>query len=135
MPKKVLLPLFTFLFIFAVPMLLAQEGQKNEQEKASAQAEESKKAEQRDRWEGVIVRSSPDKSNLTVREVGSTRTRTVRYDSSRRWVSQAHGSKEVNDIDAGQVKDGDRVICRGTWEKDGALHAAVISKRISHSPR
>ena len=57
----------------------------------------------------------------------------MRYGSSTRWVSQEHGSKKVNRIDPTQVKDGDRVICKGTWEKDGALHATVISKRLSHS--
>ena len=56
----------------------------------------------------------------------------VQYDSSTRWVSQEHGSKKANDIDASQVKDGDRVICRGTWEKDGVFHATLISKRLSH---
>jgi hypothetical protein len=84
------------------------------------------------RWEGEIVRSSPDKSTLTVRKVGSNLERTVHYDGSTRWVSQEHGSKKVNDIDAGQVKDGDRVIVKGTWDKH-ELQATLISKRLSHS--
>ena len=135
MPKKVLVPLFTFLFAFSLPMLLAQEGSKNEAtEKTSAQAE-GKKTAKKDRWEGVIVRSSPDKSTLTVRQVGSSLAKTVQYDSSTRWVSQEHGSKKVNDIDASQVKDGDRVIAKGTMDKDGVLHATLISKRLSHSPK
>lgn len=83
------------------------------------------------RWEGNIVRSNKDKSSLTVRKVGSADERTVMYDSSTRWVSQEHGSKKVNDIDAGEVKDGDRVICKGTWDKDGTLHATLISKRLT----
>jgi hypothetical protein len=45
-------------------------------------------------------------------------------------VSQEHGSKKVNDIDAGQVKDNDRVICEG-HTADGVLHATLISKRLS----
>ena len=49
-----------------------------------------------------------------------------------KWVSQEHGSKTVNDIDASQVKDNDRVICKGTYDKDGVLHATLISKRLSH---
>ena len=53
----------------------------------------------------------------------------MQYDSSTQWVSQEHGSKKVNDIDASQVKDNDRVICKGTWDKDGILHATLISKR------
>jgi hypothetical protein len=85
-----------------------------------------------DRWEGNVVRSNQDKSTLTVRKVGSSEEKTVAYDSSTKWVSQEHGSKKVNDIDASQVKDGDRVICEGTWDKDGVLHATLISKRLSH---
>ena len=83
------------------------------------------------RWEGHVVRSSKDQSTLTVRKVGSSDERIVKYDSSTRWVSQEHGSKKVNDIDAGEVKDGDRVICTGTWDKDGTLHATLISKRLT----
>jgi hypothetical protein len=41
-------------------------------------------------------------------------------------------SKKVNDIDVSQVKDGDRVICEGSWDKSGLLHASLISKRLSH---
>ena len=135
MSKRMLILLFTFLVAFSVPMVFAQEGSKDEEAKESPAQGKAKRTAKQDRWEGVIVRSSLDKSTLRVREVGSNLERTVRYDSSTRWVSQAHGSKKVNDIDASQVKDGDRVICKGTWEKDGALHATVISKRLSHSPR
>jgi len=82
----------------------------------SAQEKMDKMAKQ-DRWEGNIIRSSQDKSTLTVRKVGSSEERTVTYDSSTRWVSQKHGSKKANDIDASQVKDGDRVICEGSWAR------------------
>jgi len=83
------------------------------------------------RWEGHVVRSSKDKSTLTVRKVGSSDERTVMYDASTRWVSQEHGSKKVNDITSDDVKDGDRVICTGTWDKEGVLHANLISKRLT----
>ena len=90
------------------------------------------KAAKQARWEGVVIRSSTDKSTLTVRKVGSgALEKTVAYDSSTKWVSQEHGSKKVNDIDASQVKDNDRVICKGTYGKDGVLHATLISKRLS----
>src|SRR5882672_5283164 len=79
------------------------------------------------RWEGHIIRSSKDQSSLTVRKVGSSAERIVKYDNSTRWVSQEHGKEKVNDIDASEVKDGDRVICTGTWDKDGVLHATLIS--------
>jgi hypothetical protein len=88
-----------------------------------------------DRWDGNIIRSDKDKSTLTVRKVDSpTLERTVMYDNSTRWVSQYHGDSKVNDIDSSQVKDGDRVICTGTLDKSGILHATLISKRLSHSP-
>jgi hypothetical protein len=90
------------------------------------------KAAKEGRLEGNIIRSSKDQSTLTVRKRGLvTAEVTVQYDSSTKWVSQFHGDKKVNDIDASQVKDGDRVICRGTWEKN-VLHATLISKRLSH---
>ncbi len=84
------------------------------------------------RWEGTVARSSADKSTLTVRKIGSNVEKTVAYDSSTKWVSQEHNSKEVNPIDASQVKDNDRVICKGTWDKDGVLHATLISKRLTN---
>ena len=88
-------------------------------------------AAKKTRWEGTIIRSDPDKSTLTVRDSNGVEM-IVQYDSSTRWVSQEHGSKKVNDIDASQVKDNDRVICKGTREKDGTFHATLISKRLSH---
>jgi hypothetical protein len=100
-------------------------------QEAPAQKKMDKMAKQ-GRWEGEVVRSSPDKSTLTVRKVGSSDERTIHYDSATRWVSQEHGSKKVNEIDATQVKDNDRVIVRGIWDK-GVLHATLISKRLSHS--
>jgi hypothetical protein len=124
MVKNLLTLLFTS--VLAFPLSTAAFAQ------APAQAKAAKEA----RWEGVIIRSSKDQSTLTVRKVGSIDERTVQYDSSTRWVSQEHGSKKVNDIDASQVKDGDRVICRGTWEKKGGVfHATLISKRLSHSSK
>ena len=85
------------------------------------------------RWEGRVERSSKDQSSLTVRKVGSSLEKTCVYDSSTKWVSQYHADKKVNDIDASQVKDGDYVICKGTEEKAGVIHATLISKRLSHS--
>ncbi len=122
MVKKLLTLLFTSVFAFPLSMaVFAQE--------APAQAKPAKES----RWEGVVIRSDKDHSTLTVRKVGSTLERTIQYDSSTRWVSQEHGSKKVNDIDASQVKEGDQVICMGTFATKGAtLHATLISKRLSH---
>ena len=119
MVKKLLALLFTS--VVALPLSavgLAQEAPAQE------------KAAKETRWEGHILRSSKDQSTLTVRKVGSSAEKTVQYDSSTRWVSQEHG-KKPNDIDASQVKDGDRVICTGTWDKNGILHATLISKRLT----
>jgi hypothetical protein len=122
MATKLLTLLFTSVLAFPLSTLArAQE--------APAQ----KKAAKEVRWEGTIIRSNPDNSTLDVKKVGSAAEMTVRYDGTTRWVSQEHGSKKVNDIDATQVKDGDRVICKGAWEKKGVLHATLISKRLSHS--
>jgi hypothetical protein len=123
MVKNLLMLLFVCVIVFPTSALFGHP--------APAQEKMDKMAKQ-DRWEGNIIRSSQDKSTLTVRKVGSSEEKTVAYDSSTRWVSQKHGSKKANDIDASQVKDGDRVICEGSWDKDGVLHATVISKRLSH---
>lgn len=120
MLKKLLVLLLTCVLTF--PLATAAFAQM-----APAKEKMAKEA----RWEGTIVRSSKDKSTLTVRKVGAADERTVMYDASTRWVSQEHGSKKVNDIDATEVKDGDRVICKGTWDKDGVLHATLISKRLT----
>lgn len=102
----------------------------------AAIAQEAAKPKE-DRWEGTVIRHSDENSTLTVRKVGGAGApdeRTVQYDSSTRWVSQYHGDNKVTNIGPKDVKDGDRVICTGTWDKPGVLHATLISKRLSHSP-
>jgi hypothetical protein len=85
------------------------------------------------RVEGRVVRSNKDKSTLTV-HVGETNAeKTVVYDASTKWTSQYHGEKKVNSIDASEVKDGDYVICLGSYDDKGEFHATSISKRLSHS--
>ncbi len=122
MGKKLLVVLFAS--VLALPLSTAVFGQE-----APAKEKMAKEA----RWEGTVVRSDPDKSSLTVRKTGSSTAEiTVKYDSSTKWVSQYHGDKKVNDIESSEVKDGDRVICKGTWEKAGVLNATLISKRLSH---
>jgi hypothetical protein len=119
MVKKLLTLLLAsgFAFLLSLPVF-AQEAPAKE------------KAAKEGRVEGTILRSSKDNSTLTVKG-SSGFEKTVQYDSSTKWVSQEHGSKTVNDIDAGQVKDGDRVICTGTWDKKGVLHATRVSKRLT----
>ncbi|MGB7436299.1 MAG: hypothetical protein WBW49_12860, partial [Candidatus Acidiferrum sp.] len=110
MLKKVITLLFAS--VVAIPLATALFAQE-----APAQAKEA-------RWEGTVIRSSSEQSTLTVRKVGTTNDeRTIQYDSSTKWVSQYHGDATANKIDPSQVKDGDRVICTGTWDKSGVLHA------------
>jgi hypothetical protein len=87
------------------------------------------------RVEGRVVRSNKDKSTLTVHAADMNAEKTVVYDASTKWTSQYHGDKKVNTIDASQVKDGDRVICLGSYDDKGEFHATSISKRLSHSPK
>jgi hypothetical protein len=121
MAKKLLTLLFTSLFVFSLSApIFAQDAAK------------PAKAAKQGRWEGIITRSSKDKSTLTVRSRSSNVEKTVMYDSATKWTSQEHHSKKVNDIDVTQVNDNDRVICLGTWDKDGVLHATMISKRLTN---
>jgi hypothetical protein len=96
-------------------------------------AQEAPAKPKESRWEGRVERSSKEQSSLTVRKSGSNTEKTCVYDSTTKWVSQYHAEKKVNDIDPSQVKDGDYVICKGTEEKAGVVHATLISKRLSHS--
>lgn len=122
MVRKLFTLLFASVLMFALSTpVFAQEGSKPAEGTAVKQA----------RWEGVVTRSNKDKSTLTVRNRDTNIEKTVQYDSSTQWTSQEHHSKTVNNIDASQVKDDDRVICLGTWDKDGILHATSISKRLT----
>jgi Ni/Co efflux regulator RcnB len=108
--------------------VVAQEGGAESGAMDSAQ---SGKKHKQTRWEGVVTRSNKDKKTLTVRQRGSNVEKQVVYDDSTRWTSQEHGSKKVNDIDASQVSDNDRVICLGSYDKGGVFHATLISKRLT----
>jgi hypothetical protein len=120
MAKKLLTLLFTSVLAFPLSMaVLAQE--------APAQA----KAAQSARWEGIVAHGNKQKSVLTVRARASNNEKIIHYDSSTRFTSQEHGSKKVNDIDASQVNEGDRVICVGYYDEKGEFRAALISKRLS----
>ncbi len=119
MLKKQLTLLFALVLTFPLAAVFAQQ--------APAQPKQA-------RLEGTIIRSSKADSSLTVRKAGSSEERTVVYDSSTKWVSQLHGAKKANVIDPSEVKEQDYVICTGTFDKPGALHATLISKRLSHSP-
>jgi hypothetical protein len=88
-------------------------------------------ADKQNRVEGVVTRSYKDKSMLTVRDQISNVERNVYYDSSTDWSSKEHRSKNVNEISADDVKDGDRVICLGSYDDKGQFHATSVSKRLT----
>jgi hypothetical protein len=122
MVRKLFALLFASVLVLGLSTpVLAQEGSKPAEGKDVKQ----------DRVEGIVTRSNKDKSTLVVRNRDTNVERTVQYDSSTQWTSQEHHSKTVNNIDASQVKDDDRVICLGTFDKDGILHATSISKRLT----
>ena len=118
MLKKVAAVLFMFALVFTVSAPGFAQG-------ATKEA----------RVEGRIVRSSKDQSTLTVSVRATNSERIVHYDASTKWTSQYHGEKKVNVIDASEVKDGDQVICLGSYDDKNEFHAATISKRLSHSPQ
>jgi len=66
-----------------------------------------------------------------VRKIGSNSDKAVHYDSSTIFTSQEHG-KHATHISADQIQDNDRVICLGTFDDKGDLHATLISKRLSN---
>lgn len=116
------------LVIWLAMPTFAQEGSKKEEAKETPAQE---KAEKQDRWEGVISRSNKDKSTFTVRQRSTGAEKTVKYDSSTKFSEAEHHGK-AKAIDADQIKDGDRIIALGKWEKGGAvLDATSISKRLT----
>lgn len=119
--RKLLEFLFASIFVFTVSTLvLAQESTT------------TKKPANEARWEGTVVRFSSDRSSFDVRQVSGDIQKTIYFDSATVWNSQYHGSKTVNKIDPSDVKEGDRVICLGTYNEKNEFHAKTISKRLSH---
>ena len=120
--KKLLGLLFASLFAFAVSIpILSQESAT------------TKKPAKEVRWDGNVIRIDTNQSTLDVREVGGTVEKAIHFDSATAWNSQYHGDKTVNKIDPSDVKEGDRVICIGTYNEKKEFHATTISKRLSHS--
>jgi len=123
MVRKLFTLLFAFVLVFTLSTpVFTQDQSKPAEGKAATQG----------RVEGVVTRSNKDNSTLTVRNRDTNVEKTVLYDSSTQWTSQEHHSKTVNNIDASQVKDNDRVICLGAFDKDAVLHATSCSKRLSN---
>jgi hypothetical protein len=85
------------------------------------------------RVEGRVALTDKGKSTLTVRQGDAGGEKVVHYEDSTKWMSQYHGQKDMNTIDANEIKEGDYVTCVGTYDDKGEFHASVISKRLSHS--
>jgi cytochrome c-type biogenesis protein CcmE len=136
MLKKLVALLFASVLVVWMTMPgLAQEGSKKEEASETPAQEKAEKAEKKagkeGRWEGVVARSNTEKSTLTVRQRSTGAEKTVVYDSSTKWSAAEHHGKPT-EIDPTQVKDGDRIIATGKWEKGGSvLHATSISKRLT----
>ena len=96
----------------------------------AAAQEKMKAATKTARWEGTIVRSDKDASTLTVRRGGTNIEKVVHYDADTKWTHQVKG--KVEPIDMAEVKDGDRVICMGSYDDKGEFHATRIDKRLPH---
>ncbi len=122
--RKVRFVVLALLCAFACVAALAQ-TEPAAQEKAAKPA-----AAKQARWEGTVQLVNKDNSTLTVKHVRTGIQKTIHYDSATKWVSQEHGSKKVNNIDPGDVKEGDRVICVGKEENKEFL-ATLISKRLT----
>lgn len=85
-----------------------------------AQEKQEKKA--KDRWHGIIVRSNKDNSTLTVRKGNVEKT--VQYDDSTVWT-HLNKNAQMSDV----MKDGADVICLGSYDDKGVLHATRIDLR------
>jgi len=99
-----------------------------------AQEATSNKPAKEVRWEGTVIRIDSDKSIIDVKQVTGSVEKRIHYDSATKFTSQYHGDKTINKIEASDVKEGDRVICLGTYDDKKEFQATTISKRLSHSP-
>lgn len=133
--KKLLMLCFACIFGLSLSLIVfAQEASKSDEGKKAAASDKAEKPAKQARWEGIVVRTNKDQSTITVRKAGSSMERDIHYDSSTKFTAQEHASKKVTEIDPSQIKEEDRVICLGTYDKNKDFHATLISKRLSHSP-
>jgi hypothetical protein len=125
MLKRLMAVVISGVLVLAVSMPVFAQGE------SASKAEGGESKGKQTRYEGVVVRASKDNSTLTVRKMGAQVEKTIHYDSNTRWVAQEHGAKKATDIDSSQVKDGDRLIIQGMQDKNGDIHATLISKRLT----
>ena len=108
MRKVIVILLFA---VFAVVGLASHNAFAGGQEKEAASAKKG-------RWHGIIVRIDKEGSNLDVSRENTVRR--IYYDSSTQWTD---GTKV---IEMGEFKEGMDVICLGTYDEKGHLHATRI---------
>jgi hypothetical protein len=103
--------------VLCMLMGLVALGAAQDQEKMKSKMGSAKTA----RWHGIIIRSNKDESTLTVRREGIEKK--VQYDSSTKWT------RLNKPAEMGEFKDGADVICLGTYDEKGVLHATRIDLR------
>ena len=133
MARKAFALLFwsALVLVLSIPVLTQEPSDAGAGKQTASPHTKNGKAARESRWEGIVIRSNKDKSTLTVRKIGSNTEKTVHYDNSTIFTSQEHG-KHANHISAAQIQDNDRVICLGTFDDKGDLHATLVSKRLSN---
>jgi Ni/Co efflux regulator RcnB len=107
---------FILVAILAAAGLMAQAAMAQEQ-KPAKEAAAAKQA----RWHGTIVNINEKTSSLDVRRQSITRT--VYYDSSTQWT------KGTKTTEMKEFKIGSDVICLGTFDEKGNIHATRIDLR------
>lgn len=107
---------FILVAIFAAAGLMTQAAMAQEQKPAQATA-----AAKEARWHGMIVNINEKTSTLDVRRQKVTRT--VYYDDSTKWTQ---GTKTM---EMKEFKTGSDVICLGTFDEKGNIHATRIDMR------
>lgn len=93
------------------------------QEKAATKAE---KAPAQLRWHGTITRISADGGVLTVRKGNIEKAVHLTADTK---FTKTEGKKAVN-IDKGDIKEGDDVICLGKADEKKEFVAERVDKRL-----
>jgi hypothetical protein len=108
MRKVIVILLFA---VFAVVGLASHNAVANGQEKEAAGPKQG-------RWHGMIVRMDKEASTLDVRKDNTVKR--IYYDSSTKWTE---GTKI---IEMSEFKENMDVICLGTYDEKGHLHATRI---------
>jgi Ni/Co efflux regulator RcnB len=113
--KKIAILLFALVVVagLAAPATVAQE-QAGKKEKVAAAAKQA-------RWHGIIQRMSTEESYLDVRKGNITKR--IHFDSSTRWT-EGKTTAEMS-----KFKEGDDVICLGTYDEKGNIQATRIDLR------